>query len=297
MPRLTGRRLLLTRSAEDTADWAEALAAEGATTVDLPCIQSEAIAAPALAAQLADALAAADWLVLTSRRGVDALAALLKAALHDAQALAATRDAQPLAATRDAQPYAAAHDTQPFEARSLATAPPDTALPESVKLAAVGTATAASARAHFGRVELVGTSTGAALARELATLPAIRAGARCVLALAENAGDTLARTLGAAGASVRRFDVYRTLPAAPLEPKHRLSALACDTVVFASPSAVTGFEHQVNVDTACQFVTIGPSTSAAVRAREWTVAAEAAEPSLSGIIDAVLESMQVRAHV
>jgi uroporphyrinogen-III synthase len=241
--------VLLTRAAQDAADWAEALAADGAEVKLLPCIRTEAITGPALAARLRAALKQADWLVFTSRRGVDALADLL---------------AEPL--------------------------------PAGLKIATVGQATAARVRERFGRHEAaagddirVGSGTGATLGRELAAEPGIRAGAGCVLALAENAGDALERALIGAGAFVERFDVYRTLPAAALEPKLRLSAMACDTVVLASASAVTGFDNQVNVDLAAQIVTIGPSTSAAVRELGWPVAAEAREPSLAGIIDCLLE--------
>jgi uroporphyrinogen-III synthase len=115
-----------------------------------------------------------------------------------------------------------------------------------------------------------------------------------VLALAENAGDVLARTLAAAGAKVTRFDVYRTVPAGGGEPKRRLSTLGAETIVFASPSAVTGFDNQIDVDIEPQIVTIGPSTSAAVHAHDWVVAAEARTPQLSGVIDAILEATHVR---
>jgi uroporphyrinogen-III synthase len=114
-----------------------------------------------------------------------------------------------------------------------------------------------------------------------------------VLALASNAGPDLASRLAAAGAVVKRFDLYRTVPARPVDPRRPLSGLGCDTVIFASPTAVAGFANQVAVDKAGVFVTIGPSTSQAVRERSWEVAAEAREPSLSGIIASMLESTHV----
>jgi uroporphyrinogen-III synthase len=92
---------------------------------------------------------------------------------------------------------------------------------------------------------------------------------------------------------VARFHVYRTIPASPVEPKRRLSEFGSDTVIFASPTAVTGFDNRIEVDTEQQFVTIGPSTSAAVREHHWDIAAEAKEPSLSGIIDSMLETDHV----
>lgn len=253
MPRLTGQKLLLTRSADDSAEWAGKLAALGATPIVFPCVRSEPLGDASLAGRLAAAIARADWLVCTSRRGVDRVAELAGAAL-----------------------------------------------PAQLKLAAVGAATAQRFRERFGRCELTGRGTavalGAELAAALATRPntatgtAVPTAARCVLALASNAGPDLLAALKAAGATVERFDVYRTVPAHPVDPRRPLSALGCDAVIFASPTAVTGFANQVEVDGSGVFVTIGPSTSKAVRARHWDVAAEAREPSLSGIIASMLEA-------
>jgi uroporphyrinogen-III synthase len=246
MRRLLGRKLLLTRSADDAAEWASALEAEGATPVLLPCLHIEPFTDPSLQARLATAVSEADWLIFTSKRGVDAVAELI-----------------------------------------------GTKLPPALRIATVGAMTAAAARAHFGRADRVGRGTGAELGAELAADRPLRAGGRCVLALAENAGPALQDALGAAGAHVTRFDVYRTVPARPVEPRRPLSELDCDTVILASPSAVTGFANQVNVDKTGLFVTIGPTTSAAVRAQRWQVIAEAREPSLAGIINSVLETTHV----
>jgi uroporphyrinogen-III synthase len=243
MARLDGRKLLLTRSAEDSREWADAVTAEGARPIVFPCIRTEPIDDPALTARLATAIARADWLIFTSRRGVAAIADRIGAEL-----------------------------------------------PRRVRIAAVGDTTAECLTERFGRVDHIGPGRAAGLGHELAAELGLRRGARCVLALAENAGRALEKTLAAAGATVERFDVYRTVPMGPLKPKRRLSTLGCDTVIFASPSAVTGFDNQVNVDTARLLVTIGPSTSAAVRERHWNVTAEAGEPSLSGIIESVLEA-------
>jgi len=246
MRRLQGRRLLLTRSADDVADWANVLESEGARPVLLPCIRIETIADPALRARLAAEISDADWLVFTSRRGVNAVVDLI-----------------------------------------------GTQLPPRLRIATVGATTAAAARMHFGRADRVGRGTGADLGAELAADSSIRGGAHCAFAVAENAGTALEDALKAAGATVARFNVYRTVPAPPVEPRRPLSEFNCDTVIFASPSAVTGFANQVNVDKPGLFVTIGPTTSAAVRAHRWKVVVEAREPSLAGIIHSVLETTHV----
>ena len=72
----TRRRVLLTRSEEDCAEWAARFAQHGAEAVALPCIRAETISTPAAKAELATALPASDWLVFTSRRGVEAFATL-----------------------------------------------------------------------------------------------------------------------------------------------------------------------------------------------------------------------------
>ena len=110
---------------------------------------------------------------------------------------------------------------------------------------------------------------------------------RVLLALAENAGDVLERTLQAAGAECTRCNVYRTVAAPPAEPRRPLSALHVDNVVLASPSAVTGFVHQVDVDGPLNVYTIGPATTAAARGAGLAVTAEAREPSLEGILEAM----------
>jgi uroporphyrinogen-III synthase len=108
-----------------------------------------------------------------------------------------------------------------------------------------------------------------------------------LLALAANAGDTLESPLSGAGAHCTRLDVYRTVPAPPAQPRRPLSSFRVDTIVLASPSAVTGFVNVVDVDVPVRVVTIGPSTTAAASGAGLAVAAEAREPSFEGILEAM----------
>ena len=265
---LRGRRILLTRADEDCAAWAEALERAGAVAVVLPCITAEPLDAPTLRSALADAAANADWIVFTSRRGVEAFARL----------------AEKGSAGR-------------------------------ARIAVVGPSTAGAASQLLGRVDLIGES-GTAKGLADALLPAVRDAAsnrrpgsagvgdrgspptrpaaktpekspKVVLALAENAGDTLERALSGAGVECRRFDVYRTVPAPSREPKLRLDDLGVDAVFLASPSAVTGFLNQVDADSSARLVAIGPSTADAIRARGLEVAGEARTPSLDGLVEAM----------
>jgi len=235
----TQPRVLLTRSEEDCAEWEPRFRERGAEPVSLPCIRCELIDTPELRAELAEALRNTDWLVFTSRHGVESFAAL--------------------------QP------TQPARWR----------------VAVVGAATAAAAHAALKRADLVGRGgTAASLAETLVDEGDLTHHPRVLLAVAENAGDAFERTVAAAGARCVRCNVYRTVPAAPTA-RRPLSSLHVDNVVLASPSAVTGFMHQIEVDVPANVYTIGPSTTAAARKAGLSVTAEAREPSLEGILEAM----------
>jgi uroporphyrinogen III methyltransferase/synthase len=160
-------------------------------------------------------------------------------------------------------------------------------LPARCRVAVVGAATAEAAKAAVGRVDVVGGGTATALAATLVDVGDLHERPRVLLALAENAGDTLERALTAAGASCTRVDVYRTVPAPARSPRRPLSALHVDNVVLASPTAVTGFVQQVELDVPVRVYTIGPSTTAAARDAGLSVTAEAREPSLEGILEAM----------
>jgi uroporphyrinogen-III synthase len=237
----SSRRVLLTRSEEDCAEWAERFAERGAEPVSLPCIRCEQLTMPAMRAELVAAVPRADWLAFTSRRGVEAFVAL--------------------------EPPA-------WNARC--------------RIAVVGATTAEAAKSALGRVDLVGRGgTGAALAATLVSDGDLAHHPRVLLAVAENAGDVLERTLREAGAQCTRCNVYRTVAAPPTKPRRPLSTLRVDNVVLASSSAVAGFLHQIEVDVPVNVYTIGPSTTAAARRAGLAVTAEAREPSLEGILEAM----------
>ena len=101
MADLEGRTILLTRSAEDGAVWADALATRGARPVVFPCIGCEPIRDAATSAALSGALEHAAWLALTSVRGVDGVARLHPEPLRGDLAIAVVGDKTAYAA-RDA---------------------------------------------------------------------------------------------------------------------------------------------------------------------------------------------------
>lgn len=68
---VAGKRVLLTRSADDCAASAALLAQHAAEAVTFPCIDAEPVASAGLTEALRAALVDAEWLVFTSRRGVE----------------------------------------------------------------------------------------------------------------------------------------------------------------------------------------------------------------------------------
>ena len=160
-------------------------------------------------------------------------------------------------------------------------------LPAQLRIATVGAATGQKARALFGRVDFVAEDANAAgLARELAEHLA-STHSLIVLALAANAGYTLADTLREAGHRCQRFDVYRTVPVAPRSPRRTLDEIGGHTVFLASPSAVVGFFNQIEIDAAARLISIGPSTTAEIERAGKKVCAQAQSPGLEGLLEAV----------
>ena len=159
-------------------------------------------------------------------------------------------------------------------------------LPAGLRVAAVGPGTAHAAARWLGRLDLIAMpATSDGLARTLAA----KAGAdarRVVLAMAEGGRTDAERVLTAAGFRVELIPVYRTIPAPPAPRKFDPSAAGVDVIVLASPSAVTGLLNQA-LPSPARIVTIGPATSDAARAAGLAVAAEARQPDLEGILEAI----------
>ncbi|MDF1800680.1 MAG: uroporphyrinogen-III synthase [Planctomycetota bacterium] len=241
---LQGLRVLLTRSAADNRAWATELERRGASVEALACIASVRLPA---GPELAAACEGAAWLVLGSRRAVDAVAE---------------------------------HDVD---------------LP--ARLACVGPATLAAATARLVQAErpgpapLVSTDgTMAALAEQL--LEQLEGPTQLVLAAADRAGSDLERLLEPAGHTVRRVTVYRTLPAQPARSMGstgpaRPALTGLDAVVLGSPSALEGLTNLRAVPSGLPLVTLGPTTSAAVRTAGLGPVIEAASPDLNGVTAAL----------
>jgi uroporphyrinogen-III synthase len=242
---LEGRRVLVTRAEDDARRWADQLRAWGAEPEVLPCLSCRLREDPATREALAGALDGAHWLSVSSRRGVEAVAALTRASQR---------------------------------------AP--------LRIAAVGETTARSCREQLDRVDLVAPGgTGRALAETLAgaLAPNVAAGGRpiVVAAAGDRAPQELERVLEPMGVEVRRVVVYETVPAAPRDPKVDLAESGIEIVLLASPSAVQGLAAQAVILPSTKLISIGPSTSEAIRDAGWEVAGEASRRDLVGLVEAI----------
>ena len=156
----------------------------------------------------------------------------------------------------------------------------DASVVPTVRLAAVGTATAGVLAVGAGRpVDLVpDVQTAAALADgfiRTATSPQ-----RVLLALADRASDVLADALRSAGHSVTSVVAYRTVAAAP----DHAAIERADAVLFASGSAVESWVAAVGPTGPAVAVAIGPSTAAAAERFGLKLSGVAADHSLDGLV-------------
>lgn len=164
--------------------------------------------------------------------------------------------------------------------------------PPSVRIAAVGPATARAAEAAWGRSVLVPRqATSRGLGLELAALLGTEGReVEVVVVGAEGGREDADRALREAGATVTRLEVYRTTPAAANGVKLDLASDEVDDVLLASPSAVKGFVNRACGIEAVRIVTIGPTTTEAARAAGLTVAAEAQHPDFESLVEAILQT-------
>lgn len=169
--------------------------------------------------------------------------------------------------------------------RAVAALAPDT-WPGGARIAVVGPITAVLAQDLLAPPDVVAPlGTAASLADEL--LERLGPGERVLLASAVEARPELEERLRAAGRSIHRLDLYRTVPV-PAAPGEVVPE--ADAVFFASPSAVRAFAARSGGPPAASIVSLGPSTSAAVRALGWCVAAESDTRDLPGMIEAAVRA-------
>jgi uroporphyrinogen III methyltransferase/synthase len=158
-----------------------------------------------------------------------------------------------------------------------------------IKLAAVGVATAARLAEHHLIADLVGSGTGADLAKEIHA--AGFAGPVRVLGANEGRPE-LADTLRSLGYEVDSVAAYETIPDAVAigraVAEHRTRPF--DAIAFASPRGARAFLDATQPGFAqlgTKIGAIGETTRASLEALGLTVDAVPAEPSLAALVDAL----------
>lgn len=245
---LVGRRVVVTRAAEQADALADILRERGALPVVVPLV--EIVPRPGeLAALAALRPTDFDWLVVTSPNAAQALA--------------------------DVHPAEAA----PTVTESAAT---DAAGHRCPLVAAVGTATATELAAAGRQVALV-----PARQRAAALVEAFPAGpGRVLVVQGEQAATVLTDGLAAKGWTVTVVRPYDSVARRPTAAE-RAGALAADAVVFASGSAARAWVDAFGPLAPPVVVAIGPQTAAATERAGLKVSSTAADHSLVGLVAAL----------
>ncbi|MEE8277567.1 MAG: uroporphyrinogen-III synthase [Thermoanaerobaculia bacterium] len=171
--------------------------------------------------------------------------------------------------------------------------------PGAVRIAAVGAATGAELCAAGWPVQLTARpARGDALVRAFETISC--AGARILFPASSIARRTIPRGLRRLGAEVDQVIAYRAAPA-PLEREACQVAIASgeiSAVTFASPSSVAGLRRALGAREfrrlleCAPAVTIGPTTSRALRQAGCPVARVAQTSTLEGLARAVEKALE-----
>jgi uroporphyrinogen III methyltransferase/synthase len=246
---LAGQTVLVTRSRSQTSRLAGQLRLWGAGTIEAPTIAIEPIQDPGPLDAAIGRASQFDWAVLTSPNGVEALASRLQAMQLDARALAGTQ---------------------------LAAIGPGTA----EALAGIGLRADRIAQPHTTE------ALAAALDGEA------RGGRRFLLLRSNIAPPDLAETLTGAGGLVEDVPAYRTVRPDAL-PEAAVDALAggkVDWITFTSSSTVENFLALADgIDlTATRLASIGPVTTATLRAAGLEPAVEAAPHTIDALVAAIV---------
>jgi uroporphyrinogen-III synthase len=254
---LAGRRIVVTRAREQASELATKLSALGAEVIELPLIRvSKDIAKEPLADVLLE-LGSYDWMLFTSSNGVRYFFEEFLRIFDDIRSLGLLR------------------------------------------FACIGDATAEAIRALHLKVECQPkTATAEALADELIATGSLE-NAKVVVVTGNLNRDVLVTKLEAAQAIVDQLQVYRTDPVdltnEPAAADFR--ARGADAILFASSSAAQSFADQAaRLQLAAGAMrplagSIGPQTSATMKAAGLAVDFAAKQPNLDSLIEALVKQL------
>ena len=267
---LAGRVVVVTRRTEDASELQAALESQAAEVVLTPCIRHERrdLEAGAVAAVLEPKRFT--HAAFTSKAAVECFAALLEQA-----------------AARD-------DSEQVIEDWHRCT------------IAAIGGTTARALAAAGFKVDCVPdpqvAAGGEVLARTLVASGTLGEDSRILLPQSRQARPELKDHLQRAGVAVEVAAIYDTVPEEPRQVAPFLERIAAgtppDAITFFSPSAVTAFlgltadaGRAALQSDATRIVSVGPTTSAAVRAQGLEITTEARRPGTQAVVEAVVKAL------
>ena len=157
------------------------------------------------------------------------------------------------------------------------------------RIAAVGEATAAALAGHGLRADFVPEQSWSGALAELPADP----GERVTVFQSNLSPPDLCLALEARGLAVRAVTAYENHPA-PLSPEQLEAVREADAVTFTSSSTARNLREALGAgagDLTAALVSIGPSTSEAVRECFGRVDREAASPGLGELVRAVVDAL------
>ncbi len=267
---LAGRRVVVTRAAEQAGTLVALLCERGAEPVVVPAItvaepDDGGAALRAAAARLRDG--AYDWVVLASANAAHRWAAAVRAASGADHAGAAEPDR----------------------------IPPIVSIPRRApRIAAIGPGTGAALAEHGVEPDLVPDDHVAEGLVE--SFPRAGAhGGRVLLPQAARARDVLAEGLRAKGWDVDVAVAYRTVAAPPPTAEQRAAVRAADAITFTSSSTVRSWVAVAGADAVPPVVAcIGPVTAATARELGLTVAVVPATHTVPALVAALADHFGAR---
>ncbi len=245
---LAGKRIVVTRTRKQAGALSTKLRDLGADVIELPTIR---IAPPSDLRAFAELVQDAhgyDWIVFTSPNGVTAFFEMFYKLYDDARDLGAAR------------------------------------------IAAIGSATAARVREFHLKVNLQPEEFVAEGVVKAFKKEGDVENLRILIARAEEARDVLPKELTALGAIVDVAFAYRTVAetADRTEAGARLATEGADMITFTSSSTVENFlALGLDWPAGLQVASIGPITSKTARERGLTVAVEARQYDVPGLVEAI----------
>lgn len=253
---LAGLTVLVTRARSQSETLAGPLEELGAEVLAMPVIElAEPVDSTPLEAAIRN-LSTYDWLVLTSVNGVERFLPLVEAVGPVGEQLA------------------------------------------GVKVAVVGSATADRLREHGIEPDLIPASYRAEGLADAFLRLGSGVGRRVLIPRAAEARGVLPEELRSTGTEVDAVDLYRLVPAEP-DPDvlARIAEGTVDVLTFASGATARHFVavlEAAGIDAAAVFsaaavASVGPVTSAAIRALDFEVEIEAASSTISDLVDAIVD--------